>query len=436
VSGTFSYTVTITDSKGNKGTLTCSITVLPPVSTSCVSFSAVVGVAITPVSLIGSGGAGGSYTYSATGLPPGLTMSSAGVISGTPTAAGTYSYTVTITDTGGTQGSGRCSHQGTLTCTITVTAATNKCATCAFGLASAYNLVALKGNISTQADITGRIAAAGQVTQATTIGSALRTSDAYISQASENGGPWAIVAAGGIPTSNSFNVNAGGNVYSSTATSASFNFANENYSGSLYENSKLVTGGTSPINFSTLVSEMDSLTSQLAGLTANGVVCSVSSSGSIVSGGGCPSNPTYYNASSQHYSPSWIVLYGTSATTNIFNITQAEFENNDNLDIEVPTGSTVIINVAGTSDTLQRNIYYQGNTVTDANAGYILFNFPSATSVTIDGQFDGTLLAPYAALSGGNQMGGTFIAASIGSTGEVHYDAFTSTLPITGSCAQ
>jgi choice-of-anchor A domain-containing protein len=181
---------------------------------------------------------------------------------------------------------------------------------------------------------------------------------------------------------------------------------------------------------------MYSLTSQLAGLAANGVVCSVSSSGSIVSGGGCPTSPTYYNASSQHYSPSWIVLYGTSATTNIFNITQAEFENNDNLDIEVPTGSTVIINVAGTSDTLQRNIYFQGVTVTDANAGYILFNFPTATTVTIDGQFDATLLAPYASLSGGNQMGGTFIAASIGSTGEVHYDAFTSTLPISGSCAQ
>ncbi|MGD0731480.1 MAG: putative Ig domain-containing protein, partial [Terracidiphilus sp.] len=121
VSGTFNYTVTITDSKGDKGTLNCSITVLPPVTTSCVTFTAVQGVAITPVSLTGSGGAGGSYTYSATGLPPGLTMSSSGVISGTPTASGTYNYTVTITDTGGMQGGGRCSHQGTLNCTITVT---------------------------------------------------------------------------------------------------------------------------------------------------------------------------------------------------------------------------------------------------------------------------------------------------------------------------
>jgi choice-of-anchor A domain-containing protein len=93
----------------------------------------------------------------------------------------------------------------------------------------------------------------------------------------------------------------------------------------------------------------------------------------------------------------------------------------------VPTGSTVIVNVAGKSDTLQRNIYFQGNTVTDANAGYILFNFATASSVTINGEFDGTLLAPFAYLSGYNQMGGIFIAGSIGSTGEVHYDAFKGT---------
>jgi choice-of-anchor A domain-containing protein len=179
-----------------------------------------------------------------------------------------------------------------------------------------------------------------------------------------------------------------------------------------------VTGGTSPINFSTIKTEIISLSTQLAGLTANGAVCSVNNSGLIVAGGGCPSGSKTYN-------PSWLVLYGSSTTTNIFNLTQAQFQGGKNLDIAVPAGSTVIINVAGTSDTLQNSIYFNGATVTDANAGSILFNFSTAT-----------LLAPYAALSGGSQMGGMFIAASIGSTGEVHYDPFTSTLPITGACAQ
>ncbi|MFL6127736.1 MAG: M4 family metallopeptidase, partial [Mycobacteriales bacterium] len=61
-----------------------------------------VGTAITPFTLTAS--PAGTYTWSATGLPPGLSIgSSSGTVSGTPTTAGTY--TVTVTATSGT-GSG------------------------------------------------------------------------------------------------------------------------------------------------------------------------------------------------------------------------------------------------------------------------------------------------------------------------------------------
>lgn len=57
----------------------------------------------TPASLqihaISSGG--NALTYSATGLPPGLSIGSSGLISGTPTTAGTYSVNVTANDTTG-----------------------------------------------------------------------------------------------------------------------------------------------------------------------------------------------------------------------------------------------------------------------------------------------------------------------------------------------
>ncbi len=40
------------------------------------------------------------FTFSASGLPAGLSISTAGVLSGTPTTAGTYSITVNLTDSG------------------------------------------------------------------------------------------------------------------------------------------------------------------------------------------------------------------------------------------------------------------------------------------------------------------------------------------------
>ena len=48
---------------------------------------------------------GQTLTYSATGLPAGLSISSSGLITGTPTTAGTSSVTVTATDTTGAHGS-------------------------------------------------------------------------------------------------------------------------------------------------------------------------------------------------------------------------------------------------------------------------------------------------------------------------------------------
>jgi hypothetical protein len=85
----------------------------PPPTADCVTISnAMVGVPITPVTMTGSGGCGGPYTFSATGLPPNLTMSSSGTISGTPTISGTFTYTVTVTDA--------CHNSGTVNCSVTV----------------------------------------------------------------------------------------------------------------------------------------------------------------------------------------------------------------------------------------------------------------------------------------------------------------------------
>jgi cellulose binding protein with CBM2 domain/putative Ig domain-containing protein len=65
-----------------------------------------VGTVVTPVQIQAiDSAAGQALTYSATGLPPGLTISSTGSITGTPTTAGSYFVTATATDSTGASGS-------------------------------------------------------------------------------------------------------------------------------------------------------------------------------------------------------------------------------------------------------------------------------------------------------------------------------------------
>ena len=60
-----------------------------------------VGVAYGPISIGTVSGGVSPYTFAATsGLPAGMSLSSAGVLSGTPTTAGQASISVTITDSG------------------------------------------------------------------------------------------------------------------------------------------------------------------------------------------------------------------------------------------------------------------------------------------------------------------------------------------------
>src|SRR5262249_29419101 len=62
--------------------------------------SGTVGLAYSQT-LTASGGTG-SYTFSATGtLPPGLVLATTGVLAGTPTMAGTYTFTITARDSVG-----------------------------------------------------------------------------------------------------------------------------------------------------------------------------------------------------------------------------------------------------------------------------------------------------------------------------------------------
>ena len=74
--------------------------IAPAVSTSSVLPFGVSGTGYAPVTLAVQSATGVNYTWTppATGLPPGLSMNTAGVISGTPGSTGTFTFTVTATD--------------------------------------------------------------------------------------------------------------------------------------------------------------------------------------------------------------------------------------------------------------------------------------------------------------------------------------------------
>jgi large repetitive protein len=100
--GTSNFAVTVTDSGGRtaSSTLGIAITLLPLTVTTSSLPGGTVGTSYSQT-LAATGGSGG-YTWSVTSgtLPAGLALSASGSITGTPTTAGTASFTVTVTDSG------------------------------------------------------------------------------------------------------------------------------------------------------------------------------------------------------------------------------------------------------------------------------------------------------------------------------------------------
>ncbi|TXI03187.1 MAG: hemagglutinin [Rhizobium sp.] len=102
--GNFNFTITATDSSRGTGPFTgsqaYSITVAAP--------AIQLGPASLPAGLVGAGYSGtvtasggtGSYSYAVTAgaLPDGMTLSTGGGLSGTPTAGGSFNFTITATD--------------------------------------------------------------------------------------------------------------------------------------------------------------------------------------------------------------------------------------------------------------------------------------------------------------------------------------------------
>ncbi|HEV2637129.1 MAG TPA: putative Ig domain-containing protein [Actinocrinis sp.] len=97
--GTFTFTVKVTDADNQSATQATSLTVSPGVSTTF-SAPAVANVGAAYTDTLTATGGTTPYTWSlnAGTLPAGITLTSAGVLAGTPTTAGSYPFSVNVID--------------------------------------------------------------------------------------------------------------------------------------------------------------------------------------------------------------------------------------------------------------------------------------------------------------------------------------------------
>jgi Putative Ig domain len=100
--GAFGFTVKVTDANGQSATQATSLIIAAGVSTTFSAPPATVVGALYSFTLTATGGTT-PYTWSVNAgtLPPGLTLSSAGVLSGTPTTTGSFAFSVNVIDKNG-----------------------------------------------------------------------------------------------------------------------------------------------------------------------------------------------------------------------------------------------------------------------------------------------------------------------------------------------
>jgi choice-of-anchor A domain-containing protein len=184
-----------------------------------------------------------------------------------------------------------------------------------------------------------------------------------------------------------------------------------NQAGTIYTNtapsltSFTATGGvkaqTLISSFSADATQYTNLASNLGTLTANGTISS--GSGNTLS------------------------FTGTAAGLNVFTVSGTQLANSQTINISAPTGSTVLIDVSGTSATFQNGSVNESG----VGAASVFFNLYQATSVSLVGSKDpeGSILAPLAGVTGGfGAMHGQLIAGSY--SGNTQFDSvqFTGSL--------
>ncbi len=103
--GTFTFTVKAADTNGCMGDRQYTLPICPIITVNPATLpNGTVGMPYNQTLTATGGAAPYSFAVTAGALPPGLSLSSAGQLSGTPSTGGTFNFTVTVTDASGCTG--------------------------------------------------------------------------------------------------------------------------------------------------------------------------------------------------------------------------------------------------------------------------------------------------------------------------------------------
>lgn len=179
-------------------------------------------------------------------------------------------------------------------------------------------------------------------------------------------------------------------------------------SGNLNNNS----GGTitnAPFNIAPVKAELEAGSAYFQSLTANNSVS-------------IPGSPGPVNFNVTTLAPGNVAVFALSGPALFGN------GNVQQMDINLNGAQQVIINVSGTSINWGAGGNFVGNFVTNNVRARVLWNFYEATSITLNKNFNGALLAPYAHLTNSTSIDGSVGVKSMTLNGEVHQP--TSLVPL------
>ncbi len=206
------------------------------------------------------------------------------------------------------------------------------------------------------------------------------------------------VVVGGNATINGPTINGNLSVgHSLTLTGYGSINGNVTYGSSISNPNTTVHGSTgqgtvaSPINFAAEQTYLTGLSTALAALSSTGTV--VDSYGQLT-------------------------LTGSNSLFDVFHVKGSDLSAANRFTIDAPAGATVVVDVDGTVDQMA-NFGFNLNGV---DRQHVLFNFSSATSLSLSGiGIKGSILAPSAAVAFNNgNIDGTLVAGSLTGNGESH----------------